>query len=62
MVHTNATVDQIYCKGPESQLDKKINDLSPQSFDCITTGELPQEAWPPSRMSEISFFFYALVI
>lgn len=35
---TNATVDQIYCKGPASQLDKKINDLLPQSFDCITTG------------------------
>uniref|UniRef100_A0A7N8YQ92 Leucine-rich glioma-inactivated protein 1 n=1 Tax=Mastacembelus armatus TaxID=205130 RepID=A0A7N8YQ92_9TELE len=34
---TNATVDQIYCKGPASQLDKKINDLAPQSFDCITT-------------------------
>lgn len=35
---TNATVDQIYCKGPASQLDKKINSLVPQSFDCITTG------------------------
>lgn len=35
---TNATVDQIYCKGPATQLDKKINDLVPQSFDCITTG------------------------
>lgn len=35
---TNATVDQIYCKGPASQLDKRINDLSSQSFDCITTG------------------------
>ncbi|GLD65076.1 leucine-rich glioma-inactivated protein 1-like protein [Lates japonicus] len=34
---TNATVDQIYCKGPALQLDKKINDLAPQSFDCITT-------------------------
>ncbi|XP_029305201.1 leucine-rich glioma-inactivated protein 1-like [Cottoperca gobio] len=34
---TNATVDQIYCKGPASKLDKKINDLVPQSFDCITT-------------------------
>ncbi|TWW78929.1 leucine-rich glioma-inactivated protein 1-like [Takifugu flavidus] len=34
---TNATVDQIYCKGPASQLDKKINSLLPQSFDCITT-------------------------
>ncbi|KAM6956513.1 leucine-rich glioma-inactivated protein 1-like [Aplochiton taeniatus] len=37
MVHTNATMDQIYCKGPASHLDKKINDLMPQSFDCITT-------------------------
>lgn len=35
---TNATVDQIYCKGPASQLDNKINNLVPQSFDCITTG------------------------
>lgn len=35
---TNATVDQIYCKGPAAQLDKKINNLVPQSFDCITTG------------------------
>lgn len=35
---TNATVDQIYCKGPASHLDKRINDLVPQSFDCITTG------------------------
>uniref|UniRef100_A0A3Q3G070 Leucine-rich, glioma inactivated 1a n=1 Tax=Labrus bergylta TaxID=56723 RepID=A0A3Q3G070_9LABR len=35
---TNTTVDQIYCKGPASQLDKKINDLAPQAFDCITTG------------------------
>ncbi|XP_017286189.1 leucine-rich glioma-inactivated protein 1-like [Kryptolebias marmoratus] len=34
---TNATVDQIYCKGPASQLDKRINDLEPQAFDCITT-------------------------
>lgn len=38
MYSTNATVDQIYCKGPAAQLDKKINDLVPLSFDCITTG------------------------
>jgi len=37
---TNTTVDQIYCKGPASKLDKKINDLVPLSFDCITTGEV----------------------
>ncbi|XP_061692518.1 leucine-rich glioma-inactivated protein 1-like isoform X2 [Syngnathoides biaculeatus] len=34
---TNATVDQIYCKGPSALQDKKINDLVPQSFDCIST-------------------------
>ncbi|KAA0717538.1 Leucine-rich glioma-inactivated protein 1 [Triplophysa tibetana] len=37
MYHTNATVDQIYCNGPESYKGKKINDLTPQSIDCITT-------------------------
>ncbi|XP_057704707.1 leucine-rich glioma-inactivated protein 1-like [Corythoichthys intestinalis] len=34
---TNATVDQINCKGPSTMQDKRINDLAPQSFDCITT-------------------------
>ncbi|XP_077091318.1 leucine-rich glioma-inactivated protein 1-like [Siphateles boraxobius] len=37
MFHTNATVDEIYCSGPESYQDRKINDLVAQSFDCITT-------------------------
>ncbi|KAG9341025.1 hypothetical protein JZ751_019778 [Albula glossodonta] len=35
--HTNATVDQIYCSSPPLYQGKKINDLVPQSFDCITT-------------------------
>ncbi|XP_007239890.2 leucine-rich glioma-inactivated protein 1a isoform X2 [Astyanax mexicanus] len=35
--HTNATVDQIYCNGPAAYQGKRINDLTPQSFDCITT-------------------------
>ncbi|XP_017316417.1 leucine-rich glioma-inactivated protein 1 [Ictalurus punctatus] len=35
--HTNATVDQIYCNSPPAYQGKKINDLTPQSFDCITT-------------------------
>ncbi|XP_051937222.1 LOW QUALITY PROTEIN: leucine-rich glioma-inactivated protein 1-like [Hippocampus zosterae] len=34
---TNATVDQISCKEPSDSQDKRINDLLPQSFDCITT-------------------------
>ncbi|XP_067343283.1 leucine-rich glioma-inactivated protein 1b isoform X2 [Channa argus] len=38
MHHTNATLDQIYCSGPPSQQGKKINDLLPHSFDCITAG------------------------
>lgn len=38
MHNTNATLDQIYCSGPPSQQGKKINDLLPHSFDCITAG------------------------
>ncbi|XP_033887661.1 leucine-rich glioma-inactivated protein 1b [Acipenser ruthenus] len=37
MHNTNATVDQIYCADPPAYQGKKINDLVPQSFDCITT-------------------------
>ncbi|XP_066549342.1 leucine-rich glioma-inactivated protein 1b [Amia ocellicauda] len=37
MYSTNATVDQIYCNSPPLYQGKKINDLQPQSFDCITT-------------------------
>uniref|UniRef100_A0A3B4C5R8 Leucine-rich glioma-inactivated protein 1 n=1 Tax=Pygocentrus nattereri TaxID=42514 RepID=A0A3B4C5R8_PYGNA len=35
--HTNATIDQIYCNSPPPYQGKKINDLTLQSFDCITT-------------------------
>ena len=38
MHHTNATLDQIYCSGPPIYQGKKINDLLPHSFDCITAG------------------------
>lgn len=38
MHHTNATLDQIYCSGPPIHQGKKINDLMPHSFDCITAG------------------------
>ncbi|KAF3853617.1 hypothetical protein F7725_014305 [Dissostichus mawsoni] len=33
---TNATLDQIYCSGPPIYQGKKINDLLPHSFDCMT--------------------------
>ncbi|KAG1954613.1 leucine-rich glioma-inactivated protein 1b [Pimephales promelas] len=36
MHSTNATVDQLHCSGPSAYQGKKINDLVPQSFDCIT--------------------------
>ncbi|XP_065098795.1 leucine-rich glioma-inactivated protein 1b [Paramisgurnus dabryanus] len=36
MYSTNATVDQLHCNGPAAYQGKKINDLVPQSFDCIT--------------------------
>ncbi|XP_062330474.1 leucine-rich glioma-inactivated protein 1b [Osmerus eperlanus] len=35
MHSTNATVYTIYCSGPSVYQGKKINDLLPQSFDCI---------------------------
>jgi len=38
MHSTNATVDQLHCSGPSAYQGKKINDLVPQSFDCITAG------------------------
>ncbi|KAB5555325.1 hypothetical protein PHYPO_G00032480 [Pangasianodon hypophthalmus] len=36
MHNTNATVDQIHCSGPALYQGKKINELMPQAFDCIT--------------------------
>lgn len=61
---TNATVDQIYCKGPASQLDKRINSLMPQSFDCITTGggadAVPGYRTPP-RSRDLSSLIGGLV-
>lgn len=38
MHHTNATLDEIYCSGPPMHQGKKLNDLLPHSFDCITAG------------------------
>ena len=38
MHHTNATLDEIHCSGPPVQQGKKLNDLLPHSFDCITAG------------------------
>lgn len=40
MHHTNATLDEIFCSGPPIHQGKKINDLHPHSFDCITTGDI----------------------
>ncbi|XP_008311973.1 leucine-rich glioma-inactivated protein 1b [Cynoglossus semilaevis] len=38
MHQTNATLDDIYCSGPPVNQGKRLNDLLPHSFDCITTG------------------------
>lgn len=38
MHHTNATLDEIYCSGPPMYQRKRLNDLLPHSFDCITSG------------------------
>lgn len=47
MHHTNATLDQIYCSGPPIHQGKKINDLLPHSFDCITAGIIFLRLLPP---------------
>uniref|UniRef100_A0A3B3BEP2 Leucine-rich glioma-inactivated protein 1 n=1 Tax=Oryzias melastigma TaxID=30732 RepID=A0A3B3BEP2_ORYME len=54
---TNATVDQVYCKGPASHLDKSINDLEPQSFDCITTEFASHQSLKFESISVEAFFF-----
>lgn len=40
MHNTNATVDPIHCSGPPLYQGRKINELMPQAFDCITAGEV----------------------
>lgn len=40
MHQTNATLDDIYCSGPPVNQGKRLNDLLPHSFDCITTGNV----------------------
>lgn len=42
MHHTNATLDEIYCSGPPIYQGKRLNDLLPHSFDCITSGVVLQ--------------------
>lgn len=38
MHHTNATLDEVHCSGPALHQGKKLNELLPHSFDCITAG------------------------
>uniref|UniRef100_A0A8D0G4G6 Leucine-rich glioma-inactivated protein 1 n=1 Tax=Sphenodon punctatus TaxID=8508 RepID=A0A8D0G4G6_SPHPU len=37
MSRTNATVEDIYCESPPEYKKRKINNLSPNEFDCIIT-------------------------
>lgn len=43
MHHTNATLDEIYCSGPLIYQGKRLNDLLPHSFDCITSGVVARQ-------------------
>ncbi|XP_020638641.1 leucine-rich glioma-inactivated protein 1 isoform X2 [Pogona vitticeps] len=38
MSRTNATIEDIYCESPPEYKKRKINNLSPNEFDCIITG------------------------
>ncbi|KAJ8418237.1 hypothetical protein AAFF_G00139460 [Aldrovandia affinis] len=57
MYHTNATVDQMYCSSPPLYQGKKINDLVPQSFDCITTEFASYQSLAFESISVESFSF-----
>ncbi|KAL4640062.1 leucine-rich glioma-inactivated protein 1 [Arapaima gigas] len=54
---TNATVDQIYCSSPPLYQGKKINDLVPQSFDCITAEFAAYQTLKFESISVESFTF-----
>ncbi|XP_071772579.2 leucine-rich glioma-inactivated protein 1b isoform X3 [Centroberyx gerrardi] len=57
MHHTNATLDQIYCSGPPIHQGKKINDLLPHSFDCITAEFASYQSLKFESISVESFTF-----
>ncbi|KAG2463398.1 leucine-rich glioma-inactivated protein 1b isoform X1 [Polypterus senegalus] len=57
MYNTNATVDQISCAGPPAYQGKKINDLLPQSFDCITTEFASYQSFKFESISVDSFSY-----
>ncbi|MBN3288602.1 LGI1 protein, partial [Polyodon spathula] len=57
MHNTNATVDQIYCADPPAYQGKEINDLVPQSFDCITTEFVSYQSLKFESISVDSFSY-----
>uniref|UniRef100_A0A8C5NEA3 LRRCT domain-containing protein n=1 Tax=Gouania willdenowi TaxID=441366 RepID=A0A8C5NEA3_GOUWI len=57
MHHTNATLDEIYCSDSSIHHEKKLNDLLPHSFDCITTEFASYQSMKFESISVESFTF-----
>nr|XP_033818447.1 leucine-rich repeat LGI family member 4 [Geotrypetes seraphini]XP_033818448.1 leucine-rich repeat LGI family member 4 [Geotrypetes seraphini]XP_033818449.1 leucine-rich repeat LGI family member 4 [Geotrypetes seraphini] len=54
---TNATVEPFYCESPPEYSGRKINDLKPKDFDCITTELALYQSLPYQSLS-INAFAY----
>ncbi|KAM6951785.1 leucine-rich glioma-inactivated protein 1b isoform 2-T2 [Aplochiton taeniatus] len=54
---TNASVDQTQCSGPALYHSKNINDLQPDSFDCITSEFASYQSLKFESISVESFSF-----
>lgn len=54
---SNTTVESVYCAGPEEFQRRKINDISPKDFSCITT-ELRLYQTLPYESLSIDAFTY----
>ncbi|XP_043912599.1 leucine-rich glioma-inactivated protein 1 [Protopterus annectens] len=57
LVSTNATVEHIECASPPQYKGRKINDLVPKDFDCITAEFVVYQSLPFQSISVESFSY-----
>lgn len=57
MSRTNATIEDIYCESPPEYKKRKINNLSPNEFDCIITGKSFKDIYCTN--TAVTFFSYS---
>ncbi|XP_020638640.1 leucine-rich glioma-inactivated protein 1 isoform X1 [Pogona vitticeps] len=57
MSRTNATIEDIYCESPPEYKKRKINNLSPNEFDCIITEFVVFRKLPYQSLSVDTFSY-----